>query len=168
MEAGGICTQTLADQACNASQGAWRFVQSREKGRAMRWSIVRTEEIAVACDVVNGWTVVEVDGEVDIHTHALIRQAVIQLLGEGHRHFVLDLCFVPFLDSMFLGTVVTLAKRIREREGSLRITCPSARMRTVFAHGGLADAYEFYDSPQEATCQSPALDGLAHWPGPTR
>ncbi|WP_133917036.1 STAS domain-containing protein [Streptomyces sp. NBC_00582] len=134
----------------------------------MRRSIVRTEQIAIACDVVNGWTVVDVDGELDIHTHALIRQAVIRLLDEGHRNFVLDLCFVPFLDSMFLGTVVALTKRIRKREGSLRITCPSARMRTVFQHGGLADAYEFYDSPQEATSQAPALDGLAHWPGSAR
>ncbi|WP_191878238.1 hypothetical protein [Streptomyces filipinensis] len=27
---------------------------------------------------------------------------------------------------------------------------------------------EFYDSPQEATCQAPALDGLVHRLGPTR
>lgn len=41
----------------------------------MRSTIVRTKEIVVACDVVNDWTVVEIDGELDIHTHALIRQA---------------------------------------------------------------------------------------------
>ncbi|MGW1268973.1 hypothetical protein [Streptomyces sp. NPDC002491] len=37
----------------------------------MRQSIVRTEQIAIACDLVNGWTVVEVDGELDIHTQRL-------------------------------------------------------------------------------------------------
>lgn len=57
---------------------------------------------------------------------------------------------------MFLGTVVALTKRIRACEGSLRIVCPSARMRAVFAHSGLADSYEFYESPQEAANQPPA------------
>jgi anti-sigma B factor antagonist len=132
----------------------------------MRTTIVRTEDIAVSCDQVNGWTVVEVDGEVDVRTHSRIREAVTTLLGAGHRHFVLDLCFVPFLDSMGLGTVVAITRLIREHEGSLRITCPSARMLKVFQYGGLGDAYEFYDSPQEATCQAPTGDGLAHWPDP--
>ncbi len=79
----------------------------------MRWTIARTEQIAVSCDTANGWTVVEVDGDVDLHTHATLRQAVIRLLGEGHRDFVLDLCFVPFLDSMGLGTIVAITKRIK-------------------------------------------------------
>ncbi|MFD8372581.1 hypothetical protein ACFV2Z_17725 [Streptomyces sp. NPDC059688] len=38
----------------------------------------------------------------------------------------------------------------------------------VFQHGGLADAHEFYDLPQEATSQAPALVRLAHWPGSAR
>lgn len=133
---------------------------------AMRTTVIRTEDIAASYDVVNGWTVLEVDGEVDIHTRSRIREAVLELLGEGHRHFVLDLCFVPFLDSTGLGTVVAVTKDIRGHEGSLRIACPSARMFRVFEHGGLAEAYEFYDSPQEATRQPPSPDGLAHWPRP--
>ncbi len=91
---------------------------------------------------------------------------MIKLLGEGHRAFVLDLCAVPFLDSIGLGTIVAITKLIRDREGSLRITCPSLRMLKVFQYGGLSDAYAFYDSPQEATLQAPSPDGLASWPGP--
>ncbi|MDT0616116.1 STAS domain-containing protein [Streptomyces lancefieldiae] len=133
---------------------------------ARRAVIVRDELFTVSCDVINGWTVVEVDGEVDVRTHAGIRKTVDLLLGDGHRDFVLDLCAVPFLDSMGLGMVVAVTKRIRALEGSLRITCPSAQIIKVFRSGGLGDAYEFYDSPQEATRQAPTFDGLAHWPGP--
>lgn len=92
----------------------------------MRTNIVRDERMTVSYDVVNGWTVVEVDGEVDLHTSPMVREAVIKLLSEGHRHFVLDLCFVPFMDSLGLGMVVAITKRIRERGGSLRITCTLA------------------------------------------
>ncbi|MEU7057256.1 STAS domain-containing protein [Streptomyces sp. NPDC046197] len=122
--------------------------------------------MAVSYYVVNGWTVLEVDGEVDIHTSPRIREAVIALLGEGHRHYVLDLCFVPFLDSMGLGTVVAITKRIRDHEGSLRIACPSPRLLKVFRICGLHEAYEIFESPEEATQSAPVLDSLARWPRP--
>ncbi|MER7191322.1 hypothetical protein [Streptomyces flaveolus] len=35
---------------------------------------------------------------------------------------------MSFLDSVGLGTVVTVTKRIRAREGSQRITCPAAQI----------------------------------------
>lgn len=134
----------------------------------MRTTIIRDEPFAVSYDVINGWTVLEVDGEVDIRTHAGVRGAVGRLLDEGHRHFVLDLCSVPFLDSTGLGAVVAITKRIRALEGSLRITCPSRQILRTFSYGCLGHAYEFYDSPQEATRQAPSFDGLAHWPGSVR
>ncbi|MBW8703466.1 Anti-sigma-B factor antagonist [Streptomyces sp. MBT84] len=130
----------------------------------MRTNIIRSERMVVSFDVVNGWTVLEVDGEIDVHTSPRIREAVIKLLDEGHRHLVLDLCFVPFLDSVGLGAVVASTKRVREHGGSLRITCPSGRSRKVFEISGLHDAYEFYDSPEDATLYAPSVDGLVHWP----
>ncbi|WP_327425521.1 hypothetical protein OG612_43740 (plasmid) [Streptomyces sp. NBC_01527] len=41
---------------------------------AMRTNIIRHDTMMVNYDVVNGWTVVEVDGEVDIHTGPMIRK----------------------------------------------------------------------------------------------
>ena len=106
----------------------------------------------------------EVDGEVDLHTSPMVREAVIKLLSEGHRHFVLDLCFVPFMDSLGLGMVVAITKRIRERGGSLRITCTPGRIVRVFEISGLEASYEIYHSPEEATQGTPSPDGLADWP----
>lgn len=34
----------------------------------MRTNVIRNERMAVSYDVVNGWTVVEIDGDVDAHT----------------------------------------------------------------------------------------------------
>ncbi|MFD4232081.1 STAS domain-containing protein [Streptomyces sp. NPDC058545] len=130
----------------------------------MRTNIVRDERMTVSYDVVNGWTVVEVDGELDLHTSPMVREAVIRLLGEGHRHFVLDLCFVPFMDSLGLGMVVAITKRIREHGGSLRITCTPGRIVRVFEISGLQASYEIYHSPEDATQGTPSPDGLADWP----
>lgn len=76
---------------------------------------------------------------------------MIKLVNEGHRHFVLDLSFVPFLDSMGLGVVVAVTKRIREHDGSLRIASASGRIAKVFDISGLREAYEIHSTPEEAT-----------------
>ncbi|MGW2651006.1 STAS domain-containing protein [Streptomyces sp. NPDC001393] len=133
----------------------------------MRTNIIRHEDMMASYDVVNGWTVVEVDGDLDAHTSPMIREAVIKLLDEEHRHFVLDLGFVPFMDSMGLGVIVAVTKRIREHEGSLRIASASGRILRIFDLSGMRESYEFYDSSQEATRSAPSRGGLVHWPHPS-
>ncbi|MGW7404295.1 STAS domain-containing protein [Streptomyces sp. NPDC054833] len=133
----------------------------------MRTNIIRHESMMVSYDVVNGWTVVEVDGEVDAHTAPMIREAVIKLVDEGHGHFVLDLGFVTFMDSMGLGVIVAITKRIREHEGSLRIASLSGRMLRIFDLSGMRQSYEICPSSQEATQSVPLSGSLAHWPHPT-
>ncbi|MDN3058197.1 MULTISPECIES: STAS domain-containing protein [Streptomyces] len=130
----------------------------------MRANIVRHESMMVSYTVVNGWTVVEVDGDVDARTASMVREAVIKLIDEGHHHFVLDLGFVTFMDSMGLGVIVAITKRIREHEGSLRIGSVSGRILRIFDLSGLRDAYEICPSTEEATRSAPSLGNLAHWP----
>jgi anti-sigma B factor antagonist len=130
----------------------------------MRTNLIRHESMMVSYDVVNGWSVVEVDGEVDTHTAPMIREGVIKLLDEGHRHFVLDLGFVPFMDSMGLGVIVAITKRIREHEGSLRIASVSGRILRLFDLSGMRESYEIYPSTTEATQSTPSPGSLKHWP----
>lgn len=133
---------------------------------AVRTNIIRHENMMVNYRVLNGWTVVEVDGEVDAHTAPMIRDAVIRLLEEGHAHFVLDLGFVTFMDSMGLGVIVAITKRIRERDGSLRIASVPRRMLRIFDLSGMRDSYELHPSTADATRSAPSPGSLAHWPQP--
>ncbi|MFD5650533.1 STAS domain-containing protein [Streptomyces sp. NPDC127039] len=133
----------------------------------MRTNIIRHESMMVNYDVVNGWTVVEVDGEVDAHTAPMIREGVIKLLDEGHRHFVLDLGFVRFMDSMGLGVIVAITKRIREHEGSLRIASVSSRLLRIFDLSGMRESYEIHPSRAEAAQSAPSPGSLSHWPHPS-
>lgn len=132
----------------------------------MRTNIIRHEDMMVSYDVVNGWTVVELDGEVDARTAPMLREAVIRLLDEEHRHFVLDMGFVTFLDSRGLGAIAALTKRIREREGSLRIASPSGRILRIFDLSGMRESYEMHPSAEQATRSAPSAGSLARWPHP--
>ena len=127
----------------------------------MRTNIIRNQALSISHHRLNGWTVVEVDGEFDAHTAPQVREAAIGLLDHGHRHFVLDLCFVPFLDSTALGAMVAISKQIAAHQGSLHIACSSSRMRKVFEIGGLQQIFDFYDSPQDAAEQAPTTGAPA-------
>lgn len=107
--------------------------------------------------LANGWAVVELDGDVDIHTAPMIRDAVIKLLDDGHDHFVLDFDFVTFVDSTGLGLLATIVKRIRQRSGSLRIAAVQGRVHRVFELSGLLDSYQFFPSVEEATQSAPVV-----------
>ncbi|MFJ5901268.1 STAS domain-containing protein [Streptomyces sp. NPDC093064] len=121
----------------------------------MRTSILHDEHMDLTYYPANGWTIVEVNGEVDIHTAPKIQEAVTKLLDEGHRHFILDLCPAPFLDSMGLGMIVAITKRIRDHEGSLRLICTDDRILRVFRRTGLRKVYAFHDSVDQATQHTP-------------
>ncbi|MEV6701789.1 STAS domain-containing protein [Streptomyces sp. NPDC051453] len=113
---------------------------------------------------LNGWTVVEAIGEVDVSTALQIRAYVLKLLEEGREHFVLDLSHVPFLDSMGLGIIVAITKRIRAREGSLHLVCFDEHVLKVFWICDLRRVYRFYDSVAQASRRAPRRGGLARWP----
>lgn len=133
----------------------------------MRANIIRHESMMVNYAEMNGWTVVEVDGDVDAHTAPMVREAVLKLLDQGHRRFVLDMGFVSFMDSMGLGVIVAITKRLRENDGALRITSVSGRLRRIFELSGMGDSYEFYDSAEEATQSAPPVGSLTRWPQPS-
>lgn len=118
----------------------------------------------IGCRMANGWTVVKADDELDIAFAPLVRDEVGRRLAEGHRHFVLDLCDTPFIDSMGLGMIVAVTKRIRSHHGSLLIACSDRRLLQVFALGGLRAVYSFHDSVEQAVARPPGGEGLADWP----
>ncbi|MGW4548666.1 STAS domain-containing protein [Streptomyces violaceorubidus] len=118
----------------------------------------------VGSHVANGWTVVRAEDEIDIAFAPLVRDEVVRRLADGHRHFVLDLCSTPFIDSMGLGMIVAVTKRIRDHAGSLRIACSDRRLLHVFTLGGLGAVYSFHDSVDQAVARPPGAEGLAGWP----
>ncbi|MEY9931257.1 anti-sigma B factor antagonist [Catenulispora sp. GP43] len=122
-----------------------------------RENIVRHESLMVNYSVANDWTVVEVDGGMDVHTATMVRDAVLGLMDEGHEHFVLDLGFVTFMDSTGLGAIIAVTKRIREQGGSLRIASASSRILRVFELTGLRSNFDFRSSADEAIGSAPAL-----------
>ena len=80
----------------------------------------------------DGCIVLAVSGEVDLGTAPRLREHLIGLVTDGHRHVVVDLTATEFLDSTGLGALVAGFKRLRAHEGDMKLVCLPGRIRKVF------------------------------------
>lgn len=77
------------------------------------------------------------------------RESVMGLLKEGDK-VVLDLGKVNFMDSSGLGAIVALRRSLSRSEGELKLASITPQVRTVFELTHLHQAFEIYDTVEEA------------------
>ena len=97
-----------------------------------------------------GHTILDVAGEVDVYTAPKLREKLVELVGDGHHHLIVDMTKVEFLDSTGLGVLVGGLKRVRSHEGSLALVCDQERILKIFRITGLTKVFPIYDSLDEA------------------
>lgn len=95
--------------------------------------------------------VVRLAGEFDIDTVAEIDRFLRRRLGPFyHRHhLILDLDGVRFVDSSFVGYLVTLVTRLHGQGKELLLTRPRGHVRRVLGDIGLPNIVPVYDSIEE-------------------
>jgi anti-sigma B factor antagonist len=90
-------------------------------------------------------------GEIDAFTAPTLRDDLHRLAEEmGATNVVVDLAAVTFLDSSALGAFVGLFRRLRERDGSLRIVEPGTTASRIFALTGLDAVFDLYPDREAA------------------
>jgi len=100
-------------------------------------------DLTVRSSVVDGWTILSVEGEVDLYTAPAVREAA------------LDLTEVPFMDSSGLGVIVACLKRLRELGGDLAVVSPPSSPPTkLLSLTGLDHAIPTHATVEEALAGS--------------
>jgi anti-sigma B factor antagonist len=68
-----------------------------------------------------GWTILSVTGELDLHTSPQLADALSSSLDSGTPWVALDMRAVPFMDSSSLGVIVASLKRARDKDGDVAV-----------------------------------------------
>lgn len=97
-----------------------------------------------------GHGVLEVRGEVDMHTSPRVRDAQIRLLKQGARRIVVDLSGVPYMDSSGIATLIEGLQWCRREGRDFRLAGLSPTVRDVFELARLADVFEIFPTRDEA------------------
>jgi len=74
-------------------------------------------------------------GSLDADTVAAFKKVAYDLVGTGATRFVVDCSDLTFIDSMGLGVLISLLRRVRQRDGDVKVAALSAgqRRRTALA-----------------------------------
>lgn len=97
-----------------------------------------------------GVVVVRAGGQLNVSNRQELKDLVHEALAAGERKFVLDFTPTGYIDSSGLGAIVSIAKRIREDGGDLRLSGLNDDLRALFALTKLDTLFSILGTPQQA------------------
>ena len=107
-------------------------------------------DLKLAHHAKDGIEVIDVQGEIDMHTAPRLRELLIDLVSKGSYQLVVDLDKVGFLDSTGLGVLVGGLRRVRAHDGSLDLVCTQQRILKIFRITGLTEVFGIYETVDQA------------------
>lgn len=106
-----------------------------------------------------GVHVLTVRGDADLHTAPELRERLGAVIDDGAASIVLDLSETTFLDSMSLGVLLGAMKRMRARQGVVRLVVTRPDVRRIFEIT-LLDRVFTLDDSREAALHAVTSRGL--------
>lgn len=98
----------------------------------------------------DGVSLVEVTGEIDMHTARELDDALAAALGDKPVRLVVDLSSVGFIDSIGLSVLIQNAKLAEAGGSGFSIVCTEPGLLQVFAITGLSDVLTFHRTQADA------------------
>jgi len=95
-------------------------------------------------------TVVQVEGQLTVGNRHELKAAIQTALDGGARKFALDCGGTDYIDSSGLGALVTIAKRIREAGGQIRLGGLNDDLRSLFELTKLDTLFAIYPDADKA------------------
>jgi anti-sigma B factor antagonist len=104
-------------------------------------------------EVIDSWpgiSVVDVAGDVDLHSAPELRDTLSTLVDSDTRQVTLDLSNVTFLDSMGLGVILGTKKRLAATGRELELVVANPEVRRIFEITMLDRIFALHASRAEA------------------
>ena len=97
-----------------------------------------------------GTYVIALAGEVDLYTAPEFKQQLLEVIGQGAKHVVVDFTDTTFIDSTTLGVLVGGVKRLRPAGGHLSLVCNDRNITKIFEITGLNKVFPIHETREEA------------------
>lgn len=124
---------------------------------AARRALSPTPVVSIRDRVVRQWTVVTVEGEMDIQAVAMLSEMEDRI----GTHVVFCLRDVSFMDAAALGALTKLRHQTLSRGGCLRLVAPSAPVLRLLLLTGMGSAFATYYRVSDALVAPVAPDRSA-------
>lgn len=97
-----------------------------------------------------GVTVVTVEGQLIVSNRQELKTLVTEGLERGERKFIIDCTHTGYIDSSGLGALVTVAKKVRDEGGEVRLAGLNPDLRSLFELTKLDTLFSIGDTVEQA------------------
>lgn len=104
---------------------------------------------------LDGETIVEVSGRLDLRVAPELKHELRAALGEGHGSLVVDLSHVEFMDSSALAAFVRIHREAEEQGGHLVLVMPDGPESQVFSLTNTDRFFTLCNTVDEALALTP-------------
>lgn len=98
----------------------------------------------------SGVVVLGVDGQLIVGNRHELKQKILEAVESGERKLLVDFSNTGYIDSSGLGVLVSLAKKLREEGGEMRLAALNPDLRTLFELTKLDTLFNITDSLDDA------------------
>jgi len=100
-----------------------------------------------------GVTIVGIEGQLIVGNRQELKTLIQEGLDRGERKFMIDCTQTGYIDSSGLGALVSLAKKVRELGGDLRIAGLNEDLRSLFELTKLDTLFHISPTAAEALAE---------------
>lgn len=97
-----------------------------------------------------GLPVIEVMGEIDLHTVPMFKRVLTDTLDHGHHDLLVDMRKVSYMDSSGFGTLLGVTKRVRPDGGSVNLIGCNEAIQRMLKITRLNTVFGLFDTEEEA------------------
>jgi anti-sigma B factor antagonist len=147
-------------KSCTRDQLKGDFPQASARFDSMPFGLVSFERVTVDSSIqvgVRGPTVwVKVEGKGSFLNSGNLKEFAREMLDRGYREFVVDLADCAMMDSTFMGTMASVALRLKELgHGHLHIVHCGDRSQQLLSGLGLDQIFDIYgDGARAPECEA--------------
>jgi len=107
-------------------------------------------DVQLKTRTVDGVSVLEVTGELDIYTSPKLKAAIQTALTAGRARVVVNLLRTTYLDSTALSVLTTAQKQAREAGGNLGLVFDQPQIEKIFTITGLQRVFPIFRTETDA------------------
>lgn len=95
-------------------------------------------------------TILRCKGNLDADNIASFKKIACDLMDKGTIKFVIDAAGVDFVDSMGLGVLISLLRRVKQKDGDIKIVSLTDEVKTIFEITRLYRLFDVHDDLKNA------------------
>jgi len=107
-------------------------------------------DVQLKTRTLDGVSILEVAGELDIYTSPKLKAAIQTALTTGRASLVVNLLRTTYLDSTALSVLTTAQKQAREAGGNLGLVYDQPQIEKIFTITGLHRVFPIFRTETEA------------------